>query len=501
MTEPRGPDNGLVTTEIGPAGAGLEVSGGAGGIRVGLEDVMAAATRLSCWAGEVRTDNGALAKAGAADVGSGAVARALADPLVAPRLHLALAAYGRGVAHATGPTGGLAAATRMSLLAAQARAAVGAYVAGEAKVRWMVSRSSDGVMAGVTVALPPQLLVGASVLLGVTSDRAVYEHPWLVSLVGEGSSGMVTGLAARHPLAGFAVWLASRQAGVRFPPRTDTEAVGVVAAIGSFLGLFEETGRVTVTERPTAGCTPLPRGVGGLMRGNAAMNSSAQRVRVTELPSRDGGPSRWVVQISGTQDWSPRAGSNPFDLTTDVVAMAQQGTAAKRGVAEALARAQSDARARTGRDTSHDEVLLSGHSQGGILAASLASDPAFRQQHRVAAVVSYGAPINRFPIPPQVPVLSVEHLQDSVPRLDGVTRTDARHWTTITRDLSGSGAPPSTGASHAAERYIETADAIDRLPAEESASLDELRRATDGFLARDTDAPAPVVREFELRRP
>lgn len=500
MTAREGLGTGPSTDEIGPPRDGLSVSGGAAGIRVGLEDVMGAATRLSCHAAELRADNGALTRGAAPDLASGALAKALADPLIAVRLRAAIAAVGQAVVRATGPTGGVAAAAKMTLLAAQTRAAARAYIACEARARALVAKGCDGLTAGAAAAAPPHVLIGAAVLLRVGGDRAVYEHPWLVTLLGEGNSGLVTGLAGRGALSAWAVAVACRQAGVPYPPRTDTEAVGVLGAIGSFVGLFEETGRVRVDEHPIAGCTYLPTGIGGLMRGNAAMNSSEQRVRVTELPAADGGPSRWVVQISGTQDWSPKAGSNPYDLTTDVVAMAQQGTAAKKGVAEALAKAQDDSRRRTGRDTSSEEVLLSGHSQGGILAASLASDPDFRVKHHVKAVVSYGAPVNRFPIPPDTPILSVEHKQDSVPRLDGATRTDARHWTTITRDLADTNGPRSTGASHDSRRYIETADAIDRLPQGQSASLDQFRRQSKGFLQRSPGGPQPIVREYTLTR-
>ena len=44
---------------------------------------------------------------------------------------------------------------------------------------------------------------------------------------------------------------------------------------------------------------------------------------------RGDGGSAWVVVVPGTQPWSPRAGGNPFDLTSDVLdVLAEHGVAA-----------------------------------------------------------------------------------------------------------------------------------------------------------------------------
>ena len=107
-----------------------------------------------------------------------------------------------------------------------------------------------------------------------------------------------------------------------------------------------------------------------------------------------------MVVVPGTQEWSPRAGANPFDLTTDVRAVTGDATLAAAGVAAALDLA---AAGRVGRSTAADPVVLVGHSQGGILAAALASDAGFTARHRVTHVVTSGSPVGLFPVPADDP--------------------------------------------------------------------------------------------------
>ncbi|NHB85167.1 hypothetical protein G7085_12510 [Tessaracoccus sp. HDW20] len=48
-------------------------------------------------------------------------------------------------------------------------------------------------------------------------------------------------------------------------------------------------------------------------------------------------------------------------------------------------------------------ILLTGHSQGGIIAANIASDPGFTARYQVDGVVSAGSPVNTIPISQDVP--------------------------------------------------------------------------------------------------
>ena len=212
------------------------------------------------------------------------------------------------------------------------------------------------------------------------------------------------------------------------------------------------------------------------------------RVRVLET-ARPGGGSAWVVVVPGTQEWAPRAGPNPFDLTTDVRAMAGEPTVAAAGVLAAL----ETARARSGRSSHADPVLLVGHSQGGILAAALASDPGFRARHHVTHVVTSGSPVALFPLPASVRVLSVEHTDDPVPRLDLTPNPASSSWVTV---RAPRGPAPVDVASHRLEGYVQTLGVAESAPRGTVPGLDAWQASAGAFLG----APVRSVSEFEVGR-
>ena len=198
-------------------------------------------------------------------------------------------------------------------------------------------------------------------------------------------AAVLTGVRAGADLAARGGWL------------TDGSATPTVTAVEPTLVVDREHGFRGAADLVAAG-----EGLGG------------GRVRVVELVRGDGG-SAWVVVVPGTQEWSPRAGANPFDLTSDVRALTGDVTVAAAGAAAALDLVRSRAGSRS---TPGDPVVLVGHSQGGILAAALASDPGFTSRHRVSHVVTSGSPVGLFPVPATTRVLSVERGDDPVPRLD-----------------------------------------------------------------------------------
>jgi pimeloyl-ACP methyl ester carboxylesterase len=237
----------------------------------------------------------------------------------------------------------------------------------------------------------------------------------------------------------------------------------------------------------------LPRDVAGLLAGQENLSSGGRsRVRVVEVPQGDGS-SAWIVQLPGTQEWSPAPGDNLADLTSNALLMAQRSTLLGAAVTDAL----DQSMAATGRDTSAERVMLVGHSQGGIAAAALAASPGFRQRHRVTHVMAAGAPIARFPIPADVGVLALEHRQDPVPRLDGATNPDRPSWVTATRDVAGD---PEVGRrasrAHDLGEYRQTAAAVGR---HQSGSFGAWRRSATPFFAGDSHGAA-VVRDYRLAR-
>ncbi|CAN5645614.1 hypothetical protein BH11ACT8_BH11ACT8_36140 [soil metagenome] len=131
-------------------------------------------------------------------------------------------------------------------------------------------------------------------------------------------------------------------------------------------------------------------------------------VRITRIDNGTGPPS-YVVAIPGTERWGPDAGPVGRDLSANLNLVAGTPTAA----AESVQRAMDAAGIPAG-----SPVLLVGHSQGGIIAGQLASDPAFVQRYGVTDVLTYGAPIDHLDLAPGVQALQVQHRFDVVPRLD-----------------------------------------------------------------------------------
>ena len=136
--------------------------------------------------------------------------------------------------------------------------------------------------------------------------------------------------------------------------------------------------------------------------------SSNGDVRITRIDNGTGRPA-YVVSIPGTETWSPSAGATGRDLTANLGLVAGSPTAA----AESVRLAMDQANIPPG-----SPVMLVGHSQGGIIAGTLAADHDFVQQYGVTNVMTYGAPIDHLDIDPSVQVMQVQHTTDVVPRLD-----------------------------------------------------------------------------------
>jgi hypothetical protein len=273
-------------------------------------------------------------------------------------------------------------------------------------------------------------------------------------------SAVLAGVGAGADLAARGGWL------------TDGPAMPAVTVVPSTLALDRARGFRRVADLVAAG-----EGLDG------------GRVRVVEVVRGDGG-SAWVVVVPGTQDWSPHPGANPFDLTTDVRAVTGDATLAAAGVAAALEVARSRAGARA---TDADPVLLVGHSQGGILAAALASDPAFTRRHRVTHVVTSGSPVGLFPVPSTTRVLSVERGDDPVPRLDLTPNPARPSWVTVRTPWDG---VPVDVRTHRLEGYVDVLRVAEAAPRGTVAGLDAWQASAGEVLGR----PVRSVSELRVER-
>jgi hypothetical protein len=297
--------------------------------------------------------------------------------------------------------------------------------------------------------------------------------------VERGVAGVLAGVAAAADLGTRGGWFVDAAPGA-----------GAGAGAGAGVGVGERRPLVQPVESTLTGPLVARDGVPGRVGGVSDLVAAGEgldggRVRVLETTRGDGG-SAWVVIVPGTQEWSPRAGANPFDLTTDVRALTGDATVAAAGVAAALA----EARVRSGRGTPDDPVLLVGHSQGGILAAALASDPAFRRSNRVTHVVTSGSPVGLFPVPSSTRVLSVEHADDPVPRLDLTPNPAGDSWTTIvapTRSL------PVDVNRHRLGAYVQTVRVAEGAPRGTVAGLDAWQASAGTYLGAPVRSVSEVV--------
>lgn len=161
--------------------------------------------------------------------------------------------------------------------------------------------------------------------------------------------------------------------------------------------------------------TPVPATISAILATtNAAYADEGKpgtpdaAVRITSV-HKPGEPDAYVISIPGTTRWYPDGAANATDLTGNLqLAGGNMSTAA-----EAVRLAMEKAGIPAG-----SPVMLSGHSQGGMIAATLASDPSFTNRFNVTNLVTFGSPIDSTPIPSRIDVLALQHQGDPVPKLD-----------------------------------------------------------------------------------
>jgi hypothetical protein len=169
-----------------------------------------------------------------------------------------------------------------------------------------------------------------------------------------------------------------------------------------------------------------PRTLPDLLRDLARRNADDRHgeidVRILTLPD---GTRRAIVDITGTKCWTPLPTPDVTSLTTNGRALAGEQTAYEQGVLAAMHRAG----VRAG-----DEVLLIGHSEGGMVAVNAARDATARGEFTVTHVITAGAPLGLIAssLPGSVRVLALENSRDLVPHLDGVENPDRINVTTAT---------------------------------------------------------------------
>lgn len=180
---------------------------------------------------------------------------------------------------------------------------------------------------------------------------------------------------------------------------------------------------------------------------------------------RPDGSNAWVVHLPGTEDWSTVDSKNPFDMEGNLEgltaaqreAFAQQEVVVQELMKEAL---------RASGALPGEEVIITGHSGGGIHAAAAAADPAFLAEVNVKMIIIAGSPAKNAPVTEGTAVLDLQNEHDIVTATDFGPPPEAPNWVTAT-----SHRPPSKNGSDLG-KVIQEAHAIDNY-LKDAASLDQ----------------------------
>jgi hypothetical protein len=176
------------------------------------------------------------------------------------------------------------------------------------------------------------------------------------------------------------------------------------------------------------------------------------------------GETHYVVALPSTQDWGQLKGlldddwANTFndhaatnDLDSNIALMMMDNPVLATQYERAVSQAMSDAGVPDGA-----RVVYTGFSQGGIMAANLASNT--DSPYETIGIVTNGSPIGSFDIPPHVQVVAFEHQGDPVPLLD-LEGNDVQNDTSPNRTtvrLAAPGGDTSVGTTHNNDNYIDS---------------------------------------------
>jgi pimeloyl-ACP methyl ester carboxylesterase len=434
---------------------GLQVRGGIGGTSARLADLERTGRQLRATADEL-AEQGRAALAVATD--PQLQATALLSPPTYARAEAALAAATLGASGLCGS------ADRVAWLGTGMLTVAQGYRRAEAVAGAALRAVAPGLRtSGLPIGVGPSMLVVGRHQLGRVPARLTLQlltgRVRMIETALPVVPGLVGGVIGTLP-GGSAV--ARQVFGRPTGPTSVAEVAAAVAVLGGPIGLvvdgepwFVDGGSVRV--RPVARPWPGPAsGVADLLsRIPAEAPTEPTKIHV----ERTDGPAgrRWVVAVPGTTDWSAVAGRSPVDLTGNLRLLSGRRSAAMTAVLAAL----RETGVRRG-----EPVLLVGHSQGGMIAAALAADPAVRREFTISHLLTSGAPVGAVPVPEDVQVLSVEHTDDPVPQLDGVANRDRSNWVTVsgpapTAHLSGADRAEPLLA-HRGTLYRETAERVDR---------------------------------------
>ncbi len=227
----------------------------------------------------------------------------------------------------------------------------------------------------------------------------------------------------------------------------DTSAA-VIGTVAGAVGLLRET---PVTVKRISTVPGLLTSVGSGIESRAdRIPREADQIRIDRYTTADGS-DRFEVYLAGTKDLAVGGDSEPWDMTSNVSALANGIGGDSAGSSRAAVQAMRDAGI-----SSTTPVTITGYSQGGLLAADLAASGDFW----VDGLVTFGAPAGQVAVPHDIPYLAIEHTNDLVPALGGTFASSEP--VIVRRELSPAElAGPAVLPAHELSTYSATARLID----------------------------------------
>jgi hypothetical protein len=246
---------------------------------------------------------------------------------------------------------------------------------------------------------------------------------------------------------------------------------------GSGVALPEGRDRTALAARPPRRLIDV---IADLGRRTADHRHGMIDVRILTMPD---GTRRAIVDITGTKSWDPFPTSDITSLTTNGRALVGERTAYEQGVLAAMHRAG----VRT-----DDQVMLVGHSQGGLVAVTAARDAVASGEFNVTHVITAGSPIGLTAgsVPSSVQVLALENGPDVVPHLDGRRNPDRPNVTTAT---TSHGDGTIIGDHEIGTAYLPVAADVQ---ASDNRSIRDFLASADGFFGADD----VITRTYQISR-
>lgn len=236
--------------------------------------------------------------------------------------------------------------------------------------------------------------------------------------------------------------------------------------------------------------------ISGLLRGSKdAYGYPPGSIGVSRVDRPDG-TRAWIVHLPGTEDWSTLDSVNPWDLEGDlegITAAQKEAFAQRQIVIQELMKAALKA---AGALPTED-VMITGHSGGGIHAGGAGADPAFLADVNIKMLVIVGAPTKNLHVGPGIEVLDIENENDLITSVDFGPPPDSPDWVTVTTRRPGG----DDGAKlfdvvkdgHDLNNYIDDAEQMEN---SDNPAIQKFRDDVRKFLGQGIPGGPIKVRKF-----